>query len=169
MRPYVAVVLLAAALGACVTQRDGQTSPARPDLTLPAPAPTQGMDWILNAQEDSAELVYGAPESDDVHLGLECRGGGDPILGLTHIAPEGAPPEIVLQSGGVTQRYAANSEPDPLGGGVILTTRLPRKSDPVIQAFRTTGWLSVIYRGRPEHYVPQPDTTAVVDFFNWCG
>lgn len=169
MKRLAAILLLAATLGACVTRPDGQTSPARPGPMPPPPAPTLGMDWILNAEEDSAELVYGTPQSDDLHLGLECRGGDDPVLGLTRIAPRGSPSEIVLRSGDVTQRYAANAEPDPMGDGVILTSRLPRKSDPVILAFRATGWLSVLNRDKAEHYIPQHNTTAVADFFNWCG
>lgn len=169
MKRLAVILLAAAALGGCVTTRDGQTAPRPgPDMT-PPPAPTLGMDWILNAEEDSAELVYGTPESDDLQLGFECRGGGDPILGLTRVAPEGSPSEIVLKAGDVTQRYAANAEPDQMSGGVILTTRLPRKTDPVIIAFRERGWLSVMHGGKAEHYIPQHNTTAVADFFNWCG
>jgi len=160
----LAVILASAALSACATQRDGHSAPS------PAPpGPAPGLDWIFHAEEDSAELMYGTPESDDLHLGLECRGGGDPVIGLTRVAPEGAAAEIVLQSGGQTQRYAANSEPDDLGGGVILTSRLARKSDPVIQALKTTGWLTILQDGPDEHLIPQHNTTAVADFFQWCG
>lgn len=169
MNRIAAIVLAAAALGACVTQRDGQTAPRPGPDMMPPPAPTMGMNWILNTEEDSAELVYGTPESDDLHIGIECRGGGDPILGITRVAPAGSPPEIVLRAGDVTHRYVANSEPDQMSGGVILTTRLARKDDPIIQAFRERGWLSVLYKGKPEHYIPQHNTTAVADFFNWCG
>lgn len=166
MKRVAITLLLAAALGACATQGDRQTAPAQPPAP---PAPTPGMDWIFHAEEDSAELMYGTPESDDLQLGIECRGGGDPVLGLTRIAPEGAPGEIVLRSGGHTQRYAANSEADELSGGVILTSRLARKSDPVIQALKETGWLAVIEDGRTEQYIPQRNTSAVADFFRWCG
>lgn len=166
MKRAVITLLLAATLGACATQRDREAAPAP---ASPTPAPTEGVDWIFNAEEDSAELIFGTPQSDDVRLAIECRGGGDPVLGLTLLAAAGAPGEIVLRSGGRTQRYAANSEPDELNGGVILTSRLARKSDPVIQALRETGWLTVIHGGRPDNYIPQHNNTAVADFFRWCG
>ena len=127
------------------------------------------MDWIFNAEEDSAELIYGVPNSDDVHLAIECRGMGDQVLGLTRVAPAGTPAEISIQSGGKTQTYPAMSEPDAMTDGVLLTSRLARKSDPVMQAFRETGWLSVLSAGRPEHYIPQHNNTAGADFFRWCG
>lgn len=164
MKRAVLVLAFAAALCACATQRDGKTAPAPV-----VPPPASGLDWIFHAEEDNAELMFGTPESDDLHLGLECRGGGDPVIGLTRVAPEGAPAEIVLQAGGKTQRYAANSEPDDLGGGVILTSRLARKTDPVVQGLKDTGWLTVLQDGRPEHLIPQHNTTAVADFFQWCG
>ncbi len=166
MKRAATIILTTLALGACVTRPDGDTGPSP---GLPPPAPTLGMDWIFDPEEDSAELMYGTPQSDNVHLAIECRGMGDQIIGLTRVAPAGSPAEIVLQSGGKTQRYPANSEPDEISGGVVLTTRLARKSDPVMQALRETGWLSVLHEGKPEHYIPQHNNSAVADFFRWCG
>jgi len=153
------------ALGACVTRQPGDASP--PPVT--APVAHLAPDWLLLAEEDSAELVYGVRDSDDVRLAVECRGGQDPVLGVTLLAPTGSPGEIVLRSGGKTQRYAAHSEADELSDGVILITRLARKTDPVFKAFRETGWLTVVWSGGTDDLIPQHNSTAVADFFRWCG
>lgn len=165
MRRIGLVVAMSLALAACATNRGAGLAP----VAIPDPRPVAGLDWILDAEEDSAELVYGAPMSDDYRLGVECRGGGDPKLGLTRYAPRGTKAEIVLSAGGVTQSYAALSEPEPMSGGVMLTSRLAEKSDPVIRAFRETGFLAVIDGDRATVLAPQPGTTAVADFFTWCG
>ena len=163
MKPILPVLLAAAMLAACTTTGKGVT----PDVAGPRPTAAPGLDWILNAEEDSALLVYGAPESDDMRLSLECRGGQVAELGLVAVGPAGAPAEIVISSGGKTQRYPARSEEEPMTGGVMLMARAA-KSDPVIVAFRESGWLSVGPAGRAENLIPQHNTSAVADFFEWC-
>lgn len=163
MKRILPVLLVASALAACTTTGKGVT----PDLASPRPMAAPGLDWILNAQEDSAILVYGAPESDDMRLSLECRGGQVSQLGLVAVGPEGAPAEIVISSGGKTQKFPALREEEPMTGGVMLTARAD-KSDPVLRAFRETGWLSIGPAGRSENLIPQHNTSAVADFFEWC-
>ncbi len=165
MKPILPVLLAAAALAACSTTGQAVGPNLSPPVARPSAAP--GLDWILNAEEDSARLTYGTPESDDMRLSLECRGGQVPELGLIAVGPRGAPAEIVITSGGKTHRYPALSEDEEMSGGVLLMARA-RKTDPVIVAFRETGWLSVGPAGGAENLIPQHNTSAVEDFFEWC-
>ena len=165
MKPIMPALLAAAALAACTTTGKGVTPDTRPPEARPLAEPR--LDWILNAEEDSARLIFGTPESDDMRLSLECRGGQVTELGLVAVGPRGAPAEIVITSGGKTQRYPALSEDEEMNGGVLLMAHA-RKTDPVIVAFRETGWLSVGPGGGAENLIPQHNTSAVEDFFEWC-
>jgi hypothetical protein len=83
------------------------------------------------------------------------------------VGPRGAAAEIIITAGDKTQRYPALSEDEEMNGGVLLMARA-RKTDPVIVAFRETGWLSVGPASGVENLIPQHNTSAVADFFEWC-
>ncbi len=154
-----AICLLAAALSACATPL------VAPDALAPGP---DGTDWIFSAEGDEGYLAFGTPESDDLRLGLRCR-RGEADLEVTQIVPRGSRDEIALRAGGVTRRFPARSEPEQMSGGEFLTATVAG-SDPVIAAFRASGRLDAVRPGgRSETFAPQPGTTTVADFFEWCG
>jgi len=163
MRPRALSSLLAAtaSLAACATAPSA--TPGRA-----APVPIDGYDWILHRDGDDARLSYGVAESDDVRLALDCaRGAGS--VALTVLAGPDAAPEIVLESGGETESFIANSEEDLLHDGLILTAEADADS-PIFQRFRRTGWLAARRGGTLEVYATHPGSGERVDgFFDFCG
>lgn len=154
------------ALAACNTT-------GRPAMGLTAgatgsPAPVEGYDWFLHQDGQEARLAYGLEESDDLRIGLDCQKNSG-RLALSAVAPEGARPEIYLESGGDTERYAAESEPSEVNDGLFLTAEA-KAGDPVFLRFRRVGWLAV-WQGEERHaYAPQPGSGSRVEqFFAFCG
>lgn len=165
-RNLLPMALAAATLAACASQ------PKAPPATVPAPAvampaPTEELDWLFAVDGYEGALSYGTPHSDDLRLGLRCRKGGS-TLNLILIGSEGDPHTITVQAGGVTRAFPARAEEEPMTGGILLTARA-RKDDPVILAFRRDGWIALVGPGGADGYAPQPGTTAVEEFFQWCG
>lgn len=163
-RRLLAIAAMTTALGACSTMAPPAPAPA----PVPAaPAPEDGLDWLFTEDGGEAALTYGTPYSDDLRLGFRCSRGA-PRWELTQVAGEAAPPAITLQAGGVVQSFSARAQEEPMSGGTLLTARV-RKDAPVLAAFREHGWVATVSNGAAEPHAPQPGTSAVADFFAWCG
>lgn len=133
-----------------------------------APQPIEGHDWFFTADGTDAKLAYGVANSDDLKLGLECAQGTG-RLDLTASADDGAAPEIHIESGGDTERYAAQAEPAEVHDGLVLTARA-RADAPVFQRFRRLGWLAVWQGTDRQTYVPQPASADRIErFFAFCA
>ena len=132
-----------------------------------APAPTAGYDWHYTPDEGSARLAYGVEASDDLRLGLDCTPGSGKV-DLTALGQTGDR-EIYLESGGETERFAAEGEPSQLHDGDILTASAGT-GEPVMQRFRRLGWIAQWIDGRREVYAPHPGSERGVErFFALCG
>lgn len=151
------------AVAACAT-----VEPRAPEISAAsAPEPVAGYDWFYHVDADLASLAYGLKDSDDLKLGLECsRGAGK--LELSALAPSGSR-DIYLESGGDTERFAAQGEPSHLHDGDFLTAR--SKADaPVLQRFRRVGWLAQWQGEQRETYVAHAASVADIErFFSFCG
>lgn len=153
------IALLVLPAAACATA---------PTPDVGAPAPVENFDWFLHADDARASLAYGLAESDYVGIALSCdRGSGR--LELMRDIPAGARPEIIVESGGETERFPAASEPSLLTGGQIVTAETDADL-PVFERFRRLGWLAVWQDGRRATYVPHPASAGNVErFFAACG
>lgn len=160
-RVIVAAVLASAGLAACAT------APGRPAPDASAPAPVEGYDWFLNRDETALSLAYGVAESDEVKLSMECAAGsGDLVLTAPGAAGER---EIHLESGGDTERYAAEGETSQIHDGDFLTAEAAA-GDPVFRRFRRLGWIAAWKGGAREVYAAHPGSAARVEaFFAACG
>ena len=158
---------LVAACGATAIAPVETPLEAGPMADAGAPLPTPGLDWLLTLDGNQAKLAYGAPNSDDLRLGLEC-GRGSGVVALTRDVPPGATPEFHLESGGDTERIAAVAEPSEMSGGQYLTADLPVTA-PVLVRFGQTGWLAQWTDGLRAVHVPQPGSTRrPADFLAFC-
>ena len=155
-------LLLGAA--ACATTEP----PAEVAAASPSPLPIEGYDWLLTLDDDRAHLAYGVPESDDLQLGFNCRQGSGRV-GMVTIAEDGEEPVIFLESGGETERYAAEAEPSALHDALILTAETAA-TEPVLLRFRRVGWMAQWRGGERETYAPHPESLPRVEsFFAFCG
>lgn len=133
-----------------------------------APAPVADHDWFYHRDGDAARLVYGLAESDDLRLGLDCSEGSG-RLALSAVGGPDARPEILVEAGGETQRFAAQSEPSQLHEGVFLTADATADA-PVFQRFRRIGWLALWVDGERQAYAPHPESAPNIErFFAFCG
>lgn len=154
-----------AALSACASAPTPEPY-VRPES--PAPTPMAGYDWHFTSQEDGASLAYGVANSDDVRFSLHCQ-TNQPGLMLYKDVEDGATPVIYLESGGETERFAAEAEPSMMTGGTILSAHA-EAGLPVFQRFRRVGWLASWVGDRREAYAAHPGSEAAVErFFTACG
>lgn len=139
-----------------------------PTVVAAAPQPVEGYDWFYHEDGPEARLAYGLETSDDLRLGLDCaRAGGE--LTLSAIGPKGAAAEILVEAGGETERFAAQSEPSELHDGVFLTAQADAGTA-VFQRFRQVGWLAVWQGETREAYAPHPGSRENIEkFFIFCG
>ncbi len=169
MRAPALIVLTGLALGAaaCATvETPAEPAPAVGSSDLPAPVADH--DWFYHRDGEEARLVYGLAESDDLRLGLDCRQGSG-RLALSAVGGPDAKPEIHLEAGGETERFAAQSEPSELHEGVFLTAEAAADS-PVFQRFRRVGWLALWQDGERQAYAPHPESAPNIErFFAFCG
>lgn len=166
IRPALLLLLagVAVSAAACATTRPVATGVA--PLTS-APAPLEGYDWFLHEDGDEARLAYGLEESDDLRLGLDCRRGAG-HLALSAVGEAGSH-EIVVESGGESQRFPALAEPSEVNDGVFLTAQT-RTSAPVFQQFRRVHWLAVGTGAARQGYAPHPAAASSIErFFVFCG
>lgn len=77
-------------------------------LTLPAAA-QQKMTWHTQETEDSAALVFGVPETDEVLLFFVCKPGADTVTAQSQIGSKGlereAAARLVLSAGSVKKTF----------------------------------------------------------------
>jgi len=168
-RALAALTGLALTAAACATVDPSPAlSPAASVEAGPAPSPVAGYDWMLTIHDDEAYLVWGVPESDDMALGFKCRRGAG-RAGLVSLGEDGDAPVILLESGGETGRFAAESELSLLHDAPILTADA-MLSEPVLQRFRRLGWIAQWRGGGREAYAPHPGSEPnIEDFFAFCG
>ena len=169
MRARALIVLTGLALGAaaCATVESPVES-APVVVSSGSPAPVANHDWFYHRDGEEARLVYGLAESDDLRLGLDCRQGSG-RLALSAVGGPDAKPEIHVEAGGETERFAAQSEPSELHEGVFLTAEAATNA-PVFQRFRRVGWLALWQDGERQAYAPHPGSTPNIErFFAFCG
>lgn len=159
---------LALSVAACATVE----APAPVSVAEPgsggAPLPVENYDWLLVVDEDAAQLAYGLPESDHLLVGLNC-GRGSGRIELVAIGGYDDAPVIVLESGGETGRFPAESEVSDLHDALIFTAATT-SSEPVLQRFRRVGWLAQWQGGERDAYAPQPGSGPNIErFFAFCG
>jgi hypothetical protein len=102
-----------------------------------------------------------------LRLGLRCDAGTAKV----EITVPGATGvrEIQLESGGETERFAADGVPSELHDGDFLTARAAT-SEPVLQRFRSLGWMVQWVGGEREVYVSHPGSESGIErFFARCG
>lgn len=169
MRAPALIILTGLALGAAAcTTVETPVEPAPGVVSTGAPAPVADHDWFYHRDGGEARLVYGLAESDDLRLGLDCAQGSG-RLALSAVAGPDARPEILVEAGGETERFPAQSEPSQLHDGVFLTAEA-RADAPVFQRFRRVGWLALWLDGERQAYAPQPDSAPNIErFFAFCG
>lgn len=170
MRVPALLALAGLTLGAaaCATVEPPPAPPEPVPAAGAAPLPTEGHDWLLSTDDDTARLAYGVPESDDLKLGFDCRRGSG-RLEIVALAEKGAKAEISLESGGESERFPARSEPSQLNDGVILIADAS-SAEPVFQRFRRVGWIALWRNGERDAYAPHPGSLPrIEDFFAFCG
>lgn len=170
MRAPALLVLSGLVLAAAACAGVEPTPPVTSPLPAPggAPPPLEGHDWFYHPDGDAARLVYGTPESDDMKLGFDC-GRASGRLEVVTLADQGANAEIILESGGDTERFPALSEPSELDDGVLLTAGAST-TEPVFQRFRRLGWIARWRDGEREAYAPHPGSAPGIErFFAFCG
>lgn len=164
---WLPVLSLAALTTACASVETPEPVATAAATISPAPAPVAGYDWHYTPDEGSARLAYGMEASDDLRLGLDCMAGSGKI-DLTALGRTGDR-EIHLESGGDTERFAAEGEPSQLHDGDLLTATAA-SSEPVMQRFRRVGWIAQWVDGHREVYAPHPGSERGVErFFALCG
>lgn len=160
--PIVATLALST-LAACATRPD---APA-PVVEASAPAPIDGYDWFMHADEQEAMLAYGVANSDDLKLRLDCAPASGRLRLTTPAA--GSDREIFLESGGDAERYAAVAEPSGIHDGDLLIAEAAA-ADPVFLRFRRLGWIAAWHGDQREVYAAHPGSQkGVSDFFAACG
>ena len=172
-RVWLALLLVTGLTTACMSAGVGQGegamdgAPPSAPTDAGAPQPTAGLDWTYTVEEDEAKLAYGAPNSDDLRLGLECTRGSGVVI-VSRDAWPGEPEEIRLEAGGETETLNAVAEPSPTDGP-FLTAELPAKH-PVLIRFRQTGWMAQWAGAERQMMAPQPVSRPKIEaFFAHCG
>lgn len=148
-------------LAACATVEAPAPSPA------PPPAPVAGYDWIARVEPDGASLAYGLAESDDVPLMLACA-PGERRVEITRPAGAAAP-SLTLSAGEATLTVPVGNEPSQLHDGVFLVGQAST-AEPMLQAFRRTGWLWLHEDGGRHGLAGHPGALPGIErFFQACG
>lgn len=144
-----------------------------PVQAAPAPSPTEGMDWYTRASMDDGQsmmrLAYEMPDTDDQPMGINClRGGG--ILSIDHQTHTTGNRMLTLSSQGGTRTYPVKATFYEEMNGDYLTIDIPG-NDPILSAFRQTGWLRLTIGERIYDLAAHPDSGAlqrIDDFFSFC-
>lgn len=158
------VVAAMTAMAAACASVEPAAGPA-PTPVASAPMPVPSYDWFYHADGGDAQLVFGMEESDDVQMGLSCTAGSGK-LDMWAVVDDAS--EIYLESGGETERFAAEAEPSDLHG-TILSAQADADI-PVFKRFRRVGWMASLHNGRRDMYVAHPENAPMIDvFFQTCG
>ncbi|HYF22125.1 MAG TPA: hypothetical protein VD929_01890 [Caulobacteraceae bacterium] len=166
MNRALLILGLSAALSACGVLRDVASPPA-----AGAPDPQAGRDWIYAADGGTGRLAFGTPQSDDVALMMSCAQGSGRVTVQANLPQElaGSPPKLTLVSGSTRATFLASAEASQLEAGNVFLTAQTRARDPVLVAFRRNGWIGISRGDTTDRFAPQPGTSAVGQFFAYCG
>ena len=150
-RTFAFVALgLAAALAGCAHERQAST----------------GLQWAY-VSDDAAEprLAYGRPNSDDVVMMIRCQPGRDQIdLAVAGLSDA----QLALASGRTESRFDAVKVQDPMSGDLLEARG--KASAPALKAFRRSGALAVITKGKRHSLAAKADDHGQVQaFFKACG
>lgn len=157
-------VLALSALAACATP--GGPPSQGPALDAGAPAPLANYDWHLNLEPQEAGLAYGVANSDEVKLQLRCAAGSG-ALDLAAMLDKPSR-QLILESGGDTERYPAESEDAGITEAYYAQARA-RTKDPVFQRFRRLGWIAVWDGETRRTYAAHPQSRGDIErFFVAC-
>lgn len=131
-----------------------------------APLPVAGQDWHFHLDGDSAMLAYGVEASDELRLRFDCQAGSGRTTLLQPAAQ--AATEIRLESGGVTGRWRATSEPSHLDDEFLLLAEAPVNA-PVFTRFRALGWLTLDSGGERVGLAAQTVSVGEIErYFKRC-
>lgn len=144
-----------------------------PIQAVAAPSPTEGLDWYTRANMDDGQstmrLAYEMPNSDDQPMGINClRGSG--TLTIDHQTHTTGNRTLTLSSQGGTRTYPVKTTFYEEMNGDELAVDIPG-TDPVLAAFRQTGWLRLTVGERTYDLAAHPDSGArqrIDDFFSFC-
>ena len=134
-----------------------------------------GRVWTLANDKTLPEvaLVYGAPNSDDLVIGLRCpRGTGQVTASFRAEArladrrendlwvdkigrPAPWPTSVTLASGLASATLRGQAKADDLNGGSLVSAEVATRA-PVIAAFRKTGVLTLTGLGETQRASPVP-------------
>ena len=134
VRPSVLFCLIAAtALNGCA---------------LPADRAGQlGMSWARSDNAESARLVLGVPETDNVRVIAVCRPHSGEV-DLTIIGRRGDGASVDLYSGKVWARYPGAGHPDEETYGAVDIDFKLSAEDPVLRQWTETGELKIVFPDR---------------------
>lgn len=163
MRHVIPILLAAASVAACATV---PVAPVPVDSPVEAPAPIAGLDWFLTEDPGETRLAYGMANSGDFRMALTCLPGSG-RLGLIQASETGRA-EMVLESGGDTERLDATVEPAGVVDGDILLAETTT-SAPALLRFRALGWLAIHEGERREILAAHPASRPSIEqFFVVC-
>ena len=136
----------------------------RPLAMAPATAPyAYGLFYM--DEGPSVKLAYGAPNSDDVSLMMQCSKGSH-MVDVSDLARDGVAPTLILASGGKSARLKV--EPSSGDGGALVIARTRTDALP-LEAFRQSGRIDVVYSGARYVIVANPaERAGVAHFFRDC-
>ncbi len=121
--------------------------------------------FFLSEDEGSAKLAYGAPDSDDVGLMMECDKGSRTVR-VSDIVRSNPAPMLILASAGGRSELKAAVEP---GEGQPLVTASAPSAAPAFDGFRKSGKIEVDYAGLTYSLAAKPFEKPTVErFFAMC-
>lgn len=146
-----------------------------------------GRTWILNLPKgETASLVYGAPESEDLQIGLRCppaargqvtvwapaaRQLGERRDGNAWVDKAGVrepwPTSVVLGSGAATATLRGAARVDEMSGGTLVQAEVSTAA-PVLKAFQKTGVLTLQTLGETK-VQPAAPRRDVGRFLSYCN
>ena len=136
----------------------------RPLAIAPQAAPSAYRLFYMD-EGSSAKLAYGAPNSDDVSLMMQCAKGSH-MIDISDVARDGTPPTLLLASSGKSARLTV--QPSSGDGETLVVARAQTDAQP-LRAFRRSGRIEVVYSGT--RYViaaGAPERVGVEHFFSDC-
>lgn len=124
----------------------------------------------MDGGQPTMRLAFEAPDTDHQPLGLDCLKGSG-VVSVDHQSSGTGLTSLSLASDEVSRAYPVKAEAEEMGGGEFLTADIPA-DDPVLIAFRRTGWLTLTVDGRSRGLASHPDGGGkgrIEDFFAFCS
>jgi hypothetical protein len=154
---FLAAAAVALGLAAC-TQGGHQAAV----ISVPTP---YAYGLFYTDEGPSVKLAYGAANSDDVSMMMQCAKGSRRVE-VSDVARDGAAPTLTLVSGG--QSTQLKTSPSSGDGEVLLVARASVDAAP-LAAFRRSGRIDVVYPGARYVIAAGPSERAGVErFFSAC-